>query len=297
MITASAVLRQQSAHIMPLSGRVPSSPYDRSVNGQLALLAALAAVGGRWLRDDRWKPPPDLLRSNSSFQYVSQFTAEVRGRGLLRGSSTVTDPDGWLRALRAEGTTDLSLITNLAAAGPLPPHIASAFSNSGTWGLLATGRGRPTLWLIRWEVGDREAPDRRTWSLTASGSPGDGFSQPGAGLTEARGRLRAALGEIRAFATATSELHDWARWFAKSEALLDDTAPAAPYHQDILPPDASLERRQLAAAVVQAWVFGGMGSWNDGGLADRAAHREYERVGAVLYSALLLALPAAVNGS
>jgi hypothetical protein len=280
-----------------MSGRVPSSPYDHSVNGQLALLAALAAVGGRWLRDDPRTPPPDLLSSNSSFQYVSEFTAEVRVRGLFRRSSTVADPDRWLQALRADDTTDLSLVTNLAAAGPLPPHIASAFSNSGSWGLLATGWRGPTLWLIRWDVGNREAPDRRIWSLMASGSPGDGFSKPGAGVAEARGRLRAALKDIRMFATGTSELHDWARWFVKSEALLDDPAPAAPYHQDILPLDASLERRQLVAAVVQAWVFGGMGSWNDGGLADPAAHSEYERVGADLHSALLFALPAAVNGS
>jgi hypothetical protein len=276
---------------------VRSSPYDHSVDGQLALLATLAAVGGRWLRDDLRAPPPDLLRSNSSFQYVSQFTAEIQVRGLFRRSSTVTDPDRWLQALRADGTTDLSLVTNLAVAGPLPPHIASAFANSGSSGLLAIGWRRPALWLIRWEVGDREAPDRRIWSLTASGSPGDGFGQPGAGLTEARGRLRTALQDIRIFAKETSELHDWAPWFAKSEALLDDRAPAAPYHQDILPLDASLERRQLVAAVVQAWVFGGMGSWNDGGPADPAAHRGYERVGADLHSALLFALPVAVNGS
>jgi hypothetical protein len=127
---------------MPMSGRVPSSPYDHSVNGQLALLAALAAVGGGGLRDDPGTPPPDLLSSNSSFQYVSEFTAEVRVRGLFRRSLTVTDPDGWLQALRADDTTGLSLVTNLAAAGPLPPHIASAFSNSGIVGALSRGLAR-----------------------------------------------------------------------------------------------------------------------------------------------------------
>jgi hypothetical protein len=71
----------------------------------------------------------------------------------------------------------------------------------------------------------------------------------------------------------------------------------APYHADILPPDATLERRQLAASVVPGWVFGGMGSWNDGGLTDPAAQRDYERVGANPYSALLTALPAASNGA
>ena len=57
------------------------------------------------------------------------------------------------------------------------------------------------------------------------------------------------------------------------------------------------DRRQLVAAVVQGWVFGGMGSWNDGGLVEPVAQREYERVGANLYAALVVSLPAAANGA
>jgi hypothetical protein len=103
--------------------------------------------------------------------------------------------------------------------------------------------------------------------------------------------------QIRAFALENTELHEWAQWFVKSEALLDDPAPAAPYHSDIVPPDASLKRRQIAAAVRPGLGLRRHGSWNDCGLADRAAQREYERVGTDLYSALLFALPTAVNGS
>ena len=79
--------------------------------------------------------------------------------------------------------------------------------------------------------------------------------------------------------------------------LLDDPLPTAPYHGDLLPRDASLERRQLAASVVQGCVFGGMGSWNDSGPSDPAPEREFEQVGANLYAALLTALPAAANGA
>ncbi len=120
---------------------------------------------------------------------------------------------------------------------------------------------------------------------------------PGVNVAESRGQLREALRRIRSFATATDEVRSWESWFAKSEALLDDPAPVPPYHADLLPPGASLDRRQLAAAVVQGWVFGGMGSWNDGGCADADAQKEYERVGAVLYSTLLTGLVAAVNGA
>jgi hypothetical protein len=259
-------------------------------------MATLAAVGGRWLRENAGAPVPELLSANSSFQYVSRFTAEMPARGLLRRTSVANSPEEWLVALRAWGVSDLSLITSGPADGALPSLVASAFSSSGPWGLLATGGVAPTIWGIRWEVADRDAPDSRIWALAAVSAPGGAFHAPLVGPAEAREQLRVALAEIRTFAE-TNDLETWAPWFAKSATLLDDPEPVPPYHRDLLPSDASLSRRQLAAAVVQGWVFGGMGSWNDVGLADPEAEREYEHVGANMYSVLLVALPAAVNGS
>ncbi|WP_153011630.1 hypothetical protein [Serinicoccus chungangensis] len=267
------------------------------MNGQLALVAALAAIGGRWLRGGSSASIPELSGSNSAFQYVGSFTATLPPHGLLRRTSTATSPAEWLTGLRSRGVTDLWLVTDLPAAGSLPPHVASGFSNSGTWALLATGASAPTVWAFGWQVGDRTAPDSRIWSVSAHGSSAEGLRAPQVGVTEARTALQVALHDIRGFAQQFDELHRWASWFTKAESLLTDPTPAAPYHQDLLPPDADLERRQLAAAVVQGWVFGGMGSWNDGGPADPGAQREYERVGAHLYSALLTALPAATNGA
>jgi hypothetical protein len=271
--------------------------YDRSVNGQLALLAALAGIGGRWLREGASAPEPELLGGNSSFQYVRSFTAELPSRGVLRRAATAATPESWLSALHSRGITDLSLITDLPSGGPLPRHLASAFSNSGTWALLATGRSAPSVWAFSWEVGGRNAPDSRIWSVTATSTPGKGFRPPHVGVADARKGLREALEEILIFAERFDELSSWASWFTKAENLLDEPNPSAPYHADILPADATLDRRQLAASVVQGWVFGGMGSWNDGGPTDPAAQRDYERVGANLYSALLTALPAASNGA
>lgn len=206
-------------------------------------------------------------------------------------------PEEWLVALRERGVTQLSLLTELPGAGDLPRHIASAFSNSGTWGLLASDGTDSTWWGIGWDVGDRNRADSRIWSLTAHQVPAHGLIATTQRVSDARSQLQQALGEIRAFAGVTDEVQSWDAWFAKAEGLLGDPAPTPPYHADLLPSDASLDRRQLAAAVVQGWVFGGMGSWNDGGCVDPMAQRDYERVGAVLYSALLAGLAAAANGA
>jgi hypothetical protein len=217
-------------------------------------------------------------------------------RGFLRRSSTATSPEAWLVELRTSGTTDLALITDLRVGGPLAPHVTSAFANSGTWGLLATGQHDPILWGVKWDVSDRTAPDSRIWSLVAGSVPAPGFAPPKVSVADARVGLIAALTESRTFAEGHDELSNWASWFAKSEELLSDPAPQPPYHPDLLPDDAALSRRQLAAAVVQGWVFGGMGSWNDCWLADPAAQSDYERVGADLYSALLAGTASAANG-
>src|SRR5258708_16386767 len=74
--------------------------------------------------------------------------------------------------------------------------------------------------------------------------------------------------------------------------------PIAPYHPDVLPADGySLSARQLMAASVAAFVFGGMGSWNDTGFADREMQARYERVTRQLYIAVMDGLVTAVNAS
>jgi hypothetical protein len=45
----------------------------------------------------------------------------------------------------------------------------------------------------------------------------------------------------------------------------------------------------------QAWVFGGMGSWNDLGFPDAADNDRYRAVTAGLYDAVLGAIAAAAN--
>lgn len=278
------------------SDRVPETSIAK-VNGSLALMATLASFGGRWLRDGSG-PPPELLTRSKSFQYVGSFVAEFPRRRLARTLRTARSPEDWLAALKAEGVTTLSLITDLAtAAGALPPHVAASFANGGAWGLLATGKGPATFWTIRWEVGDRGAPATRIWSLTATPHSGAGIAVPSVSVAEARERLGSALAQIRAFAGSYDEVSDWAPWFEKSEALLVSTEPTPPYHVDMLPADALLERRQLAAAVIQGWVFGGMGSWNDCGFLDDDAQREYDRVGADLYEQLLRSVAASANGA
>ena len=265
------------------------------MNGELAAMAAVAAYGSPWLATDGGTPAPELLGSNSCFQYVHALNAKMPPRGISRRVEVTRGTSAWFKALSQRGIQRLVLVSQLRAAGGLQPHLASAFANSGGWALLASGSGPASSWTISWEVGNRDSPDSRIWDLAAKSTSADHLQPPASDADDARSTLRSALQDVEEFAQRAG-LHDWSPWFARAAALLDDPAPSPPYHADMLPSSASLDRRQLAAAVVQAWVFGGMGSWNDAGPTDPADQHEHERVSTQLYDALLKALDAAANG-
>lgn len=263
------------------------------MNGELASAAALVAHGTLWLSSENNQSPPDLLDSNSSFKFVRRVEFQVGRSGLLGRRRVVLGTAEWLAELKRDGVQKLHLVTDLPEAGSLPGHVADAFANGLGWAMLASGR-HPTLWTCQWSVGDQAARDSRIWDLEARSVPAEGMQTPAAEIQVARERLTTALQEIKQFAEG-SEFEDWVPWFERAIALLKDSNPVPPYHGDILPDATPVARRQLAAAAVQAWVFGGMGSWNDGMPVDESAQREYERVTPMLYEAVVNALVAAVN--
>lgn len=166
----------------------------------------------------------------------------------------------------------------------------AGFANAGRWGLVTTGGRTGEIWQATWTVGDRSVPDRRIWSVTYQGASVDHLPPQRPDLVSARRNLTEALETARDFATR-QQMETWPAWFER--ALAGD--PDIPYHPDLLPAGYTSEARQLAAMAVKAWVFGGMGSWNDVYLDDRDAAAEHAATSRNLDSALLRALLASVN--
>lgn len=69
------------------------------------------------------------------------------------------------------------------------------------------------------------------------------------------------------------------------------------YHKDLVPEGLlSLSARQILAACQAAWVFGGMGSWND--LAfDGQEQSRYRGLSNELFALLNMAICASVNST
>jgi len=136
---------------------------------------------------------------------------------------------------------------------------------------------------------------KRIWDITYSPRPGRSRIIEGVDLEEARSKLWDALKEAREF---SSKLRSdmWAQIFNKALDCYSATRPEFSYHHDLIPESYySLKARQLLAAAEQAWVFGGMGSWNDIGFNNPLTTRKYNKISKRLYSSTLTAFVAATN--
>jgi hypothetical protein len=264
------------------------------VNGELAQVICLSGYGSSWLAQPALLGPPPLDRENSTLQFVGSLAFRLPGSPAAHELQADTVAD-WLRQLRDRGVARLWLVIPeakpvTADGGPVDEQMLAGFANAGRWSLATTGQRNGEIWRATWTVGDRGAPHRRIWSVRYDGAHVDHLTPQRPDLAGARSHLTEALRNAQDFAIR-QQMETWPAWFER--ALAGD--PEIPYHPDLLPAGYTSQARQLAAMAVKAWVFGGMGSWNDVYFDDPEARTEYEAISRNLYSALLTALVASVN--
>lgn len=263
------------------------------MNGDLANTIALGLHGSVWLASGTGRAPA-LERSNSTFGYVDVVDfASAPARG--RKAKPVTGTAAWLKGLKKSGASRLRLVVFDKAPSAEPPQVAVAYEGGGQWALLSDG-DLPTLWVPSWTYANPHHRDNRVWNIRYTGHAVDTSVTPHwPEVTAATEALRHQLVGAADFARA-NELAYWASWFDGALAQLEAESPEIAYHPDIAPRDAiSAEAHRLLAMAVQAWVFGGMGTWNDLWLDDERAQARYDEVSSSLYRAILSACVAATN--
>jgi hypothetical protein len=270
------------------------------MNGELHQTILLALLGQRGLAGDTaamaraWPAHP-------SFQYMQS----VEFREPARGGERVlaADPLLWLQWLREQGVTSLAL--DHGAPRGASPWQTAAFAGGGErWALRTSNGVRHDAWSSRLAL-DEHARDeglaRRGarvpfWRASYLRRDCRGHGPFDADADAASDALRQALVDIAAFAAA----HDGVSWvdrsFAPALALLDGRMD--PDERRTAFAFAAFTRTPAAGRMLDAcqaaWVFGGMGSWNDGTLGPPADH---ERVTAALHQAIHRAIAAAVNSN
>lgn len=212
------------------------------------------------------------------------------------------DPVAWLSLLRRAGTSGLRL-HQLARNHPLvSDRMSAAFAGGGGRWIVEARHGQQSdLWEAKWVVGDQRDPERKIWDVAYYRVDKDRAPLPIAvddSLATLKSQLDDALTEIEAFAMRQQGLENFAEVFCDAKAALaSDPSSAGSFHSDIAAgADFPMEAPQLLAAAEAAWVFGGMGSWNDIVLQGQDGV-DYERVSEALFAAVNRAILGAVNAS
>ena len=261
------------------------------MNGEWAQIISLVAHGNLFLNGASVD-----LSANSTFQYVASVKfARYKSNQDKQGLEVANSVSNWFSFLRSVKATRLWNIAFAWQRQDLPEYVAVAFSGAAPTAIQVDLPNGFELWYPLWKTGGH---DKKPWlveyrSLMFPNSQ----AIPVLKLSLVKNQLKQAVSQAEKFAKRSDvNASDWATWFTKSLELLDSAMPTAPFHPDMLPASGfDLEARQVLASAAQAFVFGGMGSWNDLVFEKPEINKEYERITEELYEAVKIALVMASN--
>lgn len=270
------------------------------MNGPLAQFVALTCHANAFLRG---QPVAPFFPGNSTCQFCDSVKFIAVSKTLFGKSKEIqvaATPNAWFEHLKSKGVVGIRLSRTPQNRPGISDRMSSGFvGGGGTWAMEAVQPdGKAAVWLSRWSVWNQNAPEHRIWRVEyARVAEIPRRTADGTDLESARTRLRSALREIHRF----SEKHDcggFTACFAHAMETLDlGGEKRHGYHRDLVVNGVAPElATSLLDACQSAWVFGGMGSWNDLGF-EGADQGEYDRVSEQLFAVLTETIQTAANAS
>jgi hypothetical protein len=194
---------------------------------------------------------------------------------------------GWMGALRRMNTRRLWL-RQWRTIDFVSPVIAAAFANANPT-VIFVDCERPHVMRPEWTFGDQ------SWRVNYHIFAVDELPPVGdVDVDRAAGELRRQLAAARAFVTTHGHPYyaDWDEYLARANAILEESD----HHSDLLPTVGySAAAHRLLAAASAAWVFGGMGTWNDMVFSDKAVEQHYHEITGAFFSAVMNGYLVAAN--
>ena len=241
--------------------------------------------------------PSSFFLSNSTAQFCEYI--QFLRRQADKWTTAAYTPNEWLdHEARPERR---AVIVHRRTEKPrFPDRESAAFvGGGGRWQLALAGDGRIDVWEAGWKAGNPKAPERRIWQVSyALVAENSMLALPELPSAEAIvPRFREILAEMLKFCER-HQMSTFAECFLKaSECLIADDPFALVYHRDLAPDGLlSLSAKRVLAACQAAWVFGGMGSWNDISFKGGEQQR-YEQLSEDLFTLLNEAICAGANSA
>lgn len=264
---------------------------------QLVALACHFNGRARGLRPVAFFPSNSTCRFCEQVHFVHQ-PPDSSGRRTNWEIAAQT-PDEWLKRESRPGRKAVLVRQRISDSHTSDRMSAGFIGGGGRWQLSVTDGRRMDLWEANWEVGNRGAPDQRIWRVR--------YGMVAENLTfvlptqrspeEIIPAIRQLLPDILAFCEQ-HRIDGFGSCFSKAIACLSADEPfALVYHKDLAPEELlSLSAQRVLAACQAAWVFGGMGSWNDMGF-DGQEQVRYETLSGALFTLLNEAIQSSTNSA
>jgi hypothetical protein len=273
------------------------------MTGTLAQLIALTAYGNAYLATGNLL---DFYPSNTTFQFCKSVDFVAFKKPFLfsnfskpKETIVAATPTDWFKLVEKDGCKKLRLYFQYSKDQSLAQDhkLAGMVGGGGTWLIEAIYDNDSDYWANRWEVKDQNAEDRKIWKVSyVMAASHNKTTNLQVDLDSTKEKISETLTEIADFAYQ----HDYKGWgeqFDKAKATLSDKNPKENfYHKDLIITDNySLVAQQLLFAAGNAWVFGGMGSWNDIMFDNNDDEKKYDELSAKLYDDINQSILAAVN--
>lgn len=271
------------------------------MNGNIASAVAIVCAGNQYLAgkdiEGFWPDAPVF-----NFLKLVEFRHQpASGKDTDDHPLIASDPMEWFETLKpwARG---LRLHQVAPTRGPdqqidAPDRMLAGFVGGGQrWFIEAAGEKESEIWEPFHRLGDRNDPQRRIWKCThimLSKAPRHEFDADASlKLDVAVESFRKALVRIETYARDEKQ-DNWADIFNEATAVIDAGKPSIEQGDMARFTGFSDQQAAIFEACSRAWVFGGMGSWNDvGGTGER-----YDRVSQALYDTLNACIAALANST
>ncbi len=263
------------------------------MTGDISRAIALTTCGTAYLKNDY--DISCLTLAHPVFTFTNKVEFQYFKKHFFRKSAWqvyAVSPIDWLQKLKKAGCIEIRFVfqsdNHVTLNGEnVPDHQLAGFVGGGGQRYIqAVFKNHSDYWQSREEVTDKDALDSRIWTITYGRTL---TAQPTPTYTlydiEAiKQKLKDKLTTISLFAKNVSQTY-WAERFDKALDLLDSvTLDKSQLH---VPTDKmKYNILQLLAGSRQAWVFGGMGSWNDIIFQDKDEEATYDKLSKELYDVL-----------
>ncbi|MCL1039155.1 hypothetical protein L2750_18695 [Shewanella submarina] len=263
------------------------------MNGSLDQLLSLVSHGNAFLNGQALDNyfPDDM---NFRFCESVRFMELERCNKDWKEWEHSPDPLLWFKKMNEEGARCFRARYLQGQDENMPDHMSVIYTGGGgRWLIEVVKPEGSDFWEANWETGNRDDPQQKIWRVKYGRilKQVHRLEQPLPDEDQLTISFRQVLTDIKALADKHNE-KGFSNCFNQALKCLDGDLPRQYKTTKLDKSNMSKVSQNLMAAARSAWVFGGMGSWNDMYFAHEA---EYEALTGTLYQHIVTAFLIGVN--